>query len=188
MPEEFSLFENVWLKSSFELRCLTGSFAGNTRRFEKHAEHILRTINSNDYGLLSQYPKIPRLMGMQNESREWTVFMVVDHLRLHIDFVLNAIRALVIDDELRTAVPRFRYLVPDDVGAECIDQFQDSVWQYTGFVGNLFDSGKFREPSGSILHPWLGRLNVKRLHAYAGFHLSIHRSQIQKILATEGIA
>lgn len=188
MPEEFSLFEKTWLRTSFELRCLSGSFSGNTRRFEGLANRILRTVNDCDYGLLSQSPKIPRLMGMRDESRDWSSFMVIDHLRMHTDFVLKAIRALVIGHELTSPVPDFRYWVPDDVGAECIDQFQDSVWQYVSFVGNLHESGKYREASGAIPHPLLGRLNVKRLNAYASFHLSIHRSQLQKILATEGIA
>ena len=76
--------------------------------------------------------------------------------------------------------------MPDDVGAECIDQFQDSVWQFVSFSNNLFESGK-HQASGAIRHPVLGLMNVKRLNAYASFHLSIHRSQIQKILATEGV-
>ena len=113
--------------------------------------------------------------------------MVVEHLRLHTDFLFRAMQALLIGNEARAIVPEYRYLVPEDVGADCIDKFQDSVWQYVGFANNLVDSRQYREPTGSITHPIFGRLNVKRIHALASFHCRIHRPQLQKIIATEGV-
>ena len=113
--------------------------------------------------------------------------MVVEHLRLHTDFLFRASQALLIGNEMRAIVPDYRYLVPDDVGADCIDAFQDSVWNYVGFANNVTESKQFREPTGSISHPVFGRLNLRRLHALASFHCRIHRPQIQKILATEGV-
>jgi len=187
MPEEYSAIEATWLKASFELRCLSGSFVRQTKRFEASASQILQTVNDHDYDMLSRTPRIPRLMGMRRTSREWSVFMVIDHLRRHTDFVLQEMRSLLTDSGGISQRPSFHYFVPDDAGAECIDQFQDSVWQYLGFVGNLEESRDHRRSTGSIEHPLLGRLNLVRLNAYAGFHLSIHRSQIQKILATEGV-
>lgn len=187
MPDEYSAFEIVWLRGSFESHCLTGSFSRNTRRFETQASRLVRTINDCDYDLLGRQPKIPRLMGMRDASRTWTAFMVVEHLRLHTDFLYRAMQALLIGNEMRATVPDFRYLVPEDVGADCIDTFQDSVWQYIGFANNLVESKRFKEPTGSVSHPFYGRLNLKRLHAMASFHCKIHRRQIQKILATEGV-
>lgn len=187
MPDEYSAFEIVWLRGSFEAHCLTGSFARNTRRFETQASRLAATIVECDYDLLGRVPKIPRLMGMRHASRTWTAFMVVEHLRLHTEFLHRAMQALLIGNEMRARVPDFQYFVPEDVGAACLDRYQDSVWQYVGFANNLVESKRFKEPTGSISHPFFGSLNLKRLHALASFHCRIHRPQIQKILATEGV-
>ncbi|QEG22516.1 hypothetical protein [Mariniblastus fucicola] len=187
MPEDFSGFENVWLRSSFEAHCLTGSYSRNTRRFENQVGLLVDTLNDCDYDLLGRQPKIPRLMGMRHASREWTVFMVVEHLCLHTDYLFRAMQALLIGDETRALVPNYRYLVPEDVGADCIDRFQDSAWQYIGFANNLAESGRYKESTGSIRHDLFGRLGLKRLHALSSFHIKIHRRQVQKVLATEGV-
>ena len=187
MSQDFTPFEKTWLRGSFEFHCLSGSFARNSKRFETQATRIVNTVNQCDYDLLGRQPKIPRLMGMRHASRSWTAFMVVEHLRLHTDFLFRAMQALLIGNEARAIVPDYRYLVPEDVGADCIDKFQDSVWQYVGFANNLVDSRQYREPTGSITHPIFGRLNVKRIHALASFHCRIHRPQLQKIIATEGV-
>lgn len=187
MADEYSSFEIVWLRGSFEAHCLTGSFARNTRRFETQAARLVNTVNNCDYDLLGRVPKIPRLMGMRPASCTWTAFMVVEHLRLHTEFLQRTMQALLIGNEMRATVSDYQYLVPEDVGAECLDRYQDAVWQYIGFANNLFESRRFKESTGSISHPLFGSLNLKRLHAMASFHCRIHRPQIQKILATEGV-
>lgn len=187
MSEDYTAFEKTWLRGSFEVHCLSSSFAGNTKRFETLTARIVSTVNECDYDLLGREQKLPRLLGLRDRSRYWTAFMVVEHLRLHVEFIYRAMQALLIDNEARAIVPEYRYLIPDDVGADCIDAFQDSVWQYVGFANNLAESGQFREPTGAIEHPLFGRLNLKRLHALASFHCRIHRPQIQKIIAIEGV-
>ncbi len=169
------------------MRCLAGSVARNTKRFESDSASIVSTANACDYDLLSRTPKIPRLTGMRNDSRGWTAFMVIEHLRRYNDFLLKAMQALVIDDETRIVVPEFRYFVPEDVGADCIDQFQDSSWQYASFVNNLVETNRFPRSTGTIQHPFFGMMDARRIHCLSSFHLSIHRRQIQKILATEGV-
>jgi len=187
MSGDFTAFERIWLRSGFELRCLTSGVARNTKRFESQAARVVRTANDCDYDLLGRVPKIPRLMGMRHSSCGWTAFMVIDHLRRYNEFLLNAMQALVLDDEFRMAIPEFRHLVPEDVGAECIDEFQESAWQYAGFVNNLVDSGRFPRSTGAIQHPFFGKMDARRIHCLASFHLSIHHRQIQKILAVEGV-
>jgi len=111
MPHEFSLFEKSWLRASFELRCLTGSFARTTARFEKQANLINSTVGACDYALLGQQAKIPRLMGLRFESCDWTIFQVVEHLRLHTEFVLNCIQSLIVGDQRKAPTPKLKYLI-----------------------------------------------------------------------------
>jgi hypothetical protein len=187
MASDYTAYERVWLRSSFEVRNLVGSVARNTKRFESQATNIVRIANSCDYDLLGRSVTIPRLMGLRQASCDWTAFMVIEHLRRYNEFMFKAIQSLVVGDEVRIAVPEFRYLVPEDVGADCIDRFQESAWQYSAYVNNLTESNRFPRSTGSIKHPFFGKMDARRLHCFASFHLSIHRRQIQKILATEGI-
>jgi len=170
------------------MRCLTNSFAGSVAAFEKQANQILSTVAEYDYDILGMPETISPLVGLRSESCSWTVYMVIEHLRLHTDFLLEAIRSLIINNELRAPTPTIRYLRPEDVGAESVDRFQDSVWAYVGFANNLIESRKHRQSTGSIRHPLYGLLNVKRLSIYGQHHISIHRRQIQAIIASIGVA
>ena len=186
-PDEFTVSSNLLLRTGFEIRCLSSSFAGNVANFENQANKLISSVNQHDYGLLGDFKTIPPLVGLRPESCSWSVYMVIDHLRRHTDFLLGAMRALVVDDELRAPMPTLRYFQPEDVGSESVDQFQDSVWQYVGFANNLKDSGQQRQTTGTIAHPIYGRLDVKRLSVYGAQHLSLHRRQVQKIIALIGV-
>ena len=177
----------LWLRTSFEFRCLTRSFAANVKSFESHANQILNTVGQQDFDLLGIDDPIPQLMGLRQESCSWSVFMVLDHLRLHTDFLFDCTRAMSAGKKLNAPIPSFRYWRPDDAGSEVVDRFQDSVWQYVGLANNLLESGKHRNSPVAPRHPQYGLLTTKRLAAYGCLHLSVHQWQIQKILAQIGV-
>ena len=177
----------IWLRANFEMRCLTSGFAGSVAAFEKQANQILNTVSQYDYDILGMPKPIAPLVGLRNESCSWTVYMVIEHLRLHTDFLLEATRSLIINNELRAPTPAIQYWRPEDVGSESVDRLQDSVWAYVGFVNNLIESCKHRQSTGSIRHPLYGLLNVKRLSVYGQHHISIHRRQIRAIIASIGV-
>lgn len=177
----------IWLRANFEMRCLTSGIAGSVAAFEKQANQILSTAAEYDYDLLGMQNTIPPLVGLRHESCSWTVYMVIEHLRLHTDFLLEAIRSLIVNNELRAPTPAIRYWQPEDVGPESVDRFQDSVWAYVGFANNLVESRKHRQATGSIRHPLYGLLDVKRLSVYSNHHINIHRRQIQAIIASIGV-
>ena len=186
MSSDFTFIERSWLRSTFELRCLTGSIKRNTIRFEQEANRILKIVNECDYDLLGCQTNISRLVGIPRSACHWSAFMVLDFLRRQNELAIHAIRGLIRDDGSPTN-SMFRYFEPNDVGANCIDDFQDSVWQYVGLINNFDESNAFRGSTGSLIHPLYGSLDVKRLHCFCGFQLSIHRRQILKILAHEGV-
>jgi len=186
-PNMLNQANQLWLRASFEMRCLTRSFAGNIAAFDSRANQILSTVRSQDFDLLGIDDPIPRLMGLRQESCSWSVFMVLDHLRLHTDFLSNCTRAMSVGDELKAPIPLLQYWRPNDVGSEVVDQLQDSVWQYVGLANNLLESGKYRHSPIAPRHPNYGLLTTKRLAAYGCLHLSIHSWQIQKIIAQIGV-
>ena len=169
------------------MRCLIRSFAGNVKAFERQANEILTTVGEQDYDLLGIDNPIPRLMGLRHESCSWSVFMVLDHLRQHTDFLSDCTRAMTAGNKLKAPIPSFRYWQPHDVDADVVDQFQDSVWQYVGLANNILEMGNYHHSPTVPRHPQYGLMNTKRLAAYGCLHLSIHQWQIQKILAQIGV-
>lgn len=169
------------------MRCLSSSFARNVADFENQANQLINSVNKHDYDLLGICETIPRLVGLRDESCSWSVYMVIEHLRLHTDFLLKAMRSLIVANELTDPAPALRYWHPEDVGDESLDRFQDSVWQYVGFANNLLESRKHRQSTGTIRHPLYGLLDVKRLSVYGSQHLRLHRRQVQKIIASIGV-
>ena len=169
------------------MRCLTRTFASNIKSFENQANQIVSDVHDHDFDLLGIDQPIPRLMGLRQESCSWSVLMVLDHLRLHTNFLFDCTRAISVGDELKLPIPAIRYWQPDDVGAEVVDRFYDSVWQYVGLANNLLESGEYRHSPIAPRHPHYGLLTIKRLAAYGSLHLSIHRWQIQKIIALIGV-
>lgn len=183
-----SVPSKLWLRSNFEMRCLTSSIAGSVTAFEKQADQILSIAGEHDYDLLGMTEPIAPLAGLWPQSCSWSVYMAIEHLRLHTDWLLESMRSFVIANQLRAPTPALRYWQPDDVGSETVDRFQDSVWAYIGFANNLIESQKHRQATGAIRHPLYGLLNLKRLSVYGHHHISIHRRQIQAIIASIGVA
>ena len=177
----------LWLRASLEMRCLTRSFAGNVAAFESQADQILKTIGEQDFDMLGIIDPIPKLMGLRQESCAWSVFMVLEHLRLHTDFLTDCTRAMSVESDFKLPIPAVRYWQPDDVGSEVVDGFQESIWQYVGLANNLVESGKHRRSPVAPRHPQYGLLTTKRLAAYGCLHLSIHQWQIQKIITQIGV-
>ena len=125
---------------------------------------------------------IRRLRGMEDSSRNWSVFMTFAHVAIVNEQVAGVISALG-----RGEVPPGRAstatVKPDhSAGPEAVDRFVAS----TGAIrAAAVGSGASRAPYG---HPWFGPLDASQWHFMAGFHQRLHRGQILAIGRTLGCA
>lgn len=157
-------------------------FASNrmlTTRFSRSAELLVVDASrlSGDQG--TQKVLIDRIPGIEDSSRFWSVFMVLEHLVIVNQSVAGIIRSLYrgrpISQEVRIADVKPH----DSAGVEHIERFRRSTEVYIGVVERL---GDLHSPSRHP-HPWFGPLDAHQWHCLAAVHNTLHRQQVRKISA-----
>jgi len=155
----------------------TGRVAA-TATFAKESEAVLHLLATTPADQLRTPVLIRRLPGLEDSSRYWSVLMTVDHLRIVNDHICGVMASLcagkVPDRAASTAAVK-----PDDaVGASVIPVFKQSCCDFNNMVaaqGDLKTEARFD-------HPWFGPMDAAGWHFMAGFHMSLHRRQMERIL------
>ena len=177
-------FEAFYLNFFFKLGTAVTSDQSALASFQLTTEQILSCVNENDANVLSREFTIPRIQGIEESSRHWSVLMVLDHLRQVNEAIRETIRELKSSGQPFQPIRIADFKPDQDVGLEAIDEFQDVNKRYWAFVKShmpLNTSLTFR-------HPWFGELNGHQWHCLAAAHQKIHLRQIYKILAMIGVA
>ncbi len=149
-----------------------------TRRFAQDAQRAIELARGVPEELGRRRVLIPRIAGMEDSSRDWSVYMTLEHLVIVSAGVSGLIRRLCAGREIPGSV-RIQDVKPDEgAGPEQADALEDTVLRYGEEVAAHPDlrSAK-RHP-----HPWFGPLNALQWHALAAVHNRIHRAQIEQIL------
>lgn len=155
---------------------------GTTARFSARFEHERRVIASlyagSDARALSTRVLIPRLRGLEDSSRFWSVWMTLDHLR-----IVNDSIAGVIDELTSGRVPEGKASTAavkpgEQVGGEVVAAHEASCHR----LAMLVASKPTLRTRVRYAHPWFGPLDALGWHAMSALHMSIHRAQIQRIL------
>ena len=171
--------ENYIAKLMLGFRCWTGNRESFNAHFIKERELIGGLVSSCDESKLAKRVLIARPRGLEDSSRNWSVLMTIDHLRIVNDSFVGIISSLgkgeVPEGEASTAAVK-----PDpEVTADVIGLYEiscDSVLKTVASVPDLKTRARYR-------HPWFWEMNAHDWHALAGGHMAIHRVQIERILA-----
>jgi hypothetical protein len=135
-------------------------------------------VSRCDPQLARQRVLIERPRGLEDSSRHWSVYMTLDHLR-----IVNSNTAFTIRELLAGRVPpgvvSTAALKPSaEVDEQVVPAFQascDDLLRAGQAVPTL--ATKVRHP-----HPWFGPLDASAWKFLGGFHLGLHRGQIELIL------
>jgi hypothetical protein len=120
---------------------------------------------------------ISRVTGIEDSSRNWSVYMVLDHLRIVDDAIATIVQTLTIGGAVGRE-SRIQDVKPNrHAGVDTIERFTDAVKRYEGAVERLGALGR----AARHAHPWFGPLNAHEWHCLAGTHHGIHRRQIERI-------
>lgn len=150
--------------------------------FTEETEKIMTLIADLKPESLTERRLVPRLTGLEDSSRFWSVAMAIDHLVI----VGNGITQLILDlsnSGTTKRQPRGTADVKPDPtvdAAVVISKFQQMSNQFIAETKTL-DVDKF--PSATFPHPWFGPLNAHGWLTLAGLHQRIHRKQIEKIIS-----
>jgi hypothetical protein len=121
---------------------------------------------------------IDRLRGMEDSSRFWSVFMTLDHLRIVNRAISEVIRLLG-----RGQIPARQVSIADlkpspQADQSVIVEFEKSCERLERRASELPDL----RTAQRYAHPWFGPLDAAGWHFLAGFHMQLHRRQIERIL------
>lgn len=165
-------------RALFRLRCWTGNQNTFSALFSRERETIRRLVSSCPSTSAATRVLIKRLPGMEDSSRNWSVWMALDHLRIVNTGLAKTIGALargkVPPGQAGTAAVKPSPSVDASVVAD-YEHSCDAVLAAVAAAPNLKTNARFA-------HPWFGALDAREWLAMAGAHMGIHRKQIERIL------
>lgn len=120
---------------------------------------------------------VDRLRGMEDSSRNWSVFMVLEHLA-----IVNGGVAAALGELAAGRVPSGQVSTADvkprpSAGPDSVDAFARSCELVMRVMGTIMD------PRGTpkYAHPWFGPFDAGQWHHMVAFHMRLHRRQIEAI-------
>jgi uncharacterized damage-inducible protein DinB len=150
------------------------------REFVSESEMILAAAKRLDKTQLLERRLIPRLPGLEDSSRYWSVAMTLDHLVI----VGSGIRYLIVgltsgkkDLPTRTIA---QVKPSADVSAETIAAEFEKMTQ--AFVDTLHKCDLDAFPDATHPHPWFGPFTATQWVVMAASHQQIHRKQVEQII------
>jgi hypothetical protein len=163
----------------FALKRLRGNRETFVAKFEQERAAIRALVDSCPEVQRGEQVLIVRLRGLEDSSRNWSLWMTLDHLRITNTALAGAISALaagkVPPGKVSTAAVKPSATVTATVEAEfecSCDVLLASIKAATELKTQV-----------RYAHPWFGPLDAFGWAAMAGMHMGIHREQIQSIVA-----
>ena len=157
---------------------MRGTRAQFAARCEQERETIMNLVRSLDPRLAARRVLIPRLRGMEDSSRNWSVWMTLDHLRITNTAFGRVIHSLA-QGRVPDRVASTAAVKPSaDVDASVVDGFERScelLTHTTAAVADLRTKARYA-------HPWFGPLDATGWHVLCAWHMGLHRGHIERIL------
>ena len=121
---------------------------------------------------------VPRVLGIEDSSRNWSVYMVLEHLVIVNSAIALTVPRLYAGRGVSTEVRAEEVRPLAEAGPEQMDDLAKLVERYTDMVEKL---GNLRAGIAHP-HPWYGPLSAAQWHALAVVHNSVHRRHIERIV------
>lgn len=170
----------LWIaRVLFALKRRFGSREAFTARFAQERATIRQLLATCDPARRGEPVLIPRLRGLEDNSRFWSVWMTLEHLR-----ITNSIFARVIQSLAHGQVPAKKASTADvkprsDLTADVEAAYEASCDELLATIAAISDL----KTAAKYAHPWFGPLDAAGWHALTATHMGIHRAQIGKIIA-----
>ena len=154
----------LWIaRGLFALKRRFGSREAFTARFEQERAAIREILAQCPPEKRGEQVLIPRLRGLEDSSRFWSVWMTLEHLR-----ITNTVFAMVIQSLAHGKVPAKK--------ASTADVKPRAELTAVAAIADLKTAAKYA-------YPWFGLLDAAGWHALAASHMGIHRAQLEAIHA-----
>jgi len=166
----------------FRTRSVLSSDKSNSARFERELNTLLEICQSSHGDTLATPKLIPRIVGIEDSSRNWSVLMVLDHLNQVNQFIAEVLQCIANGQSPpERSIADFKPRPIDDF--EIIEEFETVCREFLLKTRESFPLGG----ESLVHHPWFGELDAHQWHCLAALHMGIHRKQARKILALIGV-
>lgn len=162
----------------FSLRICLHSRTSFDAKFANERKLIGNLIKKCDSETGCSRQLIPRIVGLEDSSRNWSVWMTLEHLKLVHQAMTPMIEQLLRGQSPPIKISTANFKPTAEVGVEVVAQYELSCDRLVSVV----TSAPSLKTKARFEHPWFGPLNAVGWHALAGLHMGIHRRQIEKIL------
>jgi len=164
----------------FPAYCLRTSWDKALDAFQSEGHKVIALAERLSAEQLQRRVLVTAPMGIEDSSRYWSTAMVLEHLIL----VGSEIATSIIDltqgssDIAETDIAAMK--PQGGKGLEILQDFRQFLGDYQRTIAE--DIGD-RSSKNRHAHPWFGELNAHQWACLAAVHQSIHRKQVQRILA-----
>ncbi|WP_457607964.1 DinB family protein [Nitratifractor sp.] len=147
--------------------------------YEREGRRVVELASSLEREALMRRVLVPRLFGLEENSRYYSAAMVIEHL-------------LIVGEALVGRIPPLSRgeTLPDEVRIEEVKPYREIdervVERFAGFLSGYrerleSDLGDIHRSNYSS-HPWFGPFNPKRWATLGMVHQIVHRRQMEAIL------
>jgi len=147
--------------------------------FATERDAIFKLLRSTPTKRLTTPVLIKRLPGLEDSSRYWSLLMTADHLRIVNDQIAGVIASLCAGKVPAGAASTAAVKPSEQVDSSVIAAFEKTCADFEKTVAaqsNLKTTLTFP-------HPWFGPMDAAAWHFMTGFHMRLHRKQMELILA-----
>lgn len=147
-------------------------------KFKQEREAIRTLVDSCAEEKRGQQVLITRLPGLEDSSRNWSLWMTLDHLRIIHIGLIRVIHALT-QGKVPPGKASTAAVKPSTTATASVEAEYERTCD--GVLTAIVDAPDLKTPQ-RFAHPWFGPLDAFGWAAMAGTHMGIHRAQIQSIL------
>jgi hypothetical protein len=168
-----------WLRLAIATR--QGAAAASTlmRREQAAIHRVVQQISPAEAGVRVL---VPRLRGLEDSSRWWSVWMTIDHLRVVNDSIAGVISVLGAERAPAGQVSTAAVKPSPDAGPGVVAAFDASCDASCDAIERAIAELPRPRSTERFAHPWFGPLDTAGWHAMAAMHMSIHLAQLHAIV------
>ena len=164
----------------FPAYCLTTSWDKAVAAFQTEGQKVIALVEPLSAEQLQRRVLVKAPMGIEDSSRYWSASMVLEHLievgsRIAVGVVeLTHASTVTVKADIADVKPK------GGKGSQIVQDFRQFLGDYSRIVSeDIGDrNSKARHP-----HPWFGELNAHQWACLGAVHQSIHRKQMERIVA-----
>tara|TARA_R110002096_G_scaffold91625_14_gene207331 strand:+ start:4892 stop:5419 length:528 start_codon:yes stop_codon:yes gene_type:complete len=162
------------------LRFALTSKSAATAQIRREAQRSIDLAKSVPPEKAAQSVAVPSMLGIDPEMREWSLLQILEHNVIVNRRITETIRALLQGNTLDSDDfdPKNDVLPSEQPALAIIDEFSKSIGEHLAHI-ELETSLK---SSLTSKHPIFGPFDPHRWHCMFGFHLQIHRKQMEAVV------